>query len=254
MRGGTVRRGFLQAFGLWLLSVLRPGMSRAAATAPAEPDDDAFTSTNLLLASLSDSDLAERRVQPVDIGDVVITSGRIRACDPLAYPDFSPLARSVPPGHYPVRIYFALGRVAAAMMRFAPGVPATWESARVTATPDYKAMPQGGYPVDAGMGAYMDADALAQMGRRIDKVKADTGSDSVNYYDDVVAEEVEAHDGEWTLHQPMPDNALNAAIFHSGWGDGYYPVLWGLSADGQPLVLLTDFFVIADADGRKEPE
>lgn len=250
MRGGVVRRGFLQVLGFWLLSVLRPATARAA---PDEPDDNAFTSTNLALALLSDAELAERKVRPVDIGSVVITSGRIRACDPLAYPDFPPFERSVPPGQYPVRIYFALGRVAAAMMRFAPGVPSTWESATVTSTQAYEGMPEGGYPVDAGMGAYMDADALAQMSRRIDKVKAETGSNTVNYYDDVVAAEVEVHDGEWTLHQPMSDNTLNVAIFHSGWGDGYYPVLWGLSAQGQPLVLLTDFFVMADADGRKEP-
>ncbi len=43
------------------------------------------------------------------------------------------------------------------------------------------------------------------------------------------------------------------AIFWSGWGDGFYPVFWGLDKDGRPLVLLTDFQVTENADGRREP-
>ncbi len=100
----------------------------------------------------------------------------------------------------------------------------------------------------------MDVDAFAQMKRRVAKLRAERSDKSVNYYNDVIATEVAVNDEEWTLHQPMSDSDLNVAIFHSGWGDGVYPVLWGLSAEGEAMVLFVDFTVMEDADGRKEPE
>ena len=35
-------------------------------------------------------------------------------------------------------------------------------------------------------------------------------------------------DGDW-LNWPVPDTDCNLPLFSSGWGDGYYPVYFGLS-------------------------
>lgn len=253
---GFMRRGTLKTLLAGVLAPFLPHPVRSQeAKKPANDDGFRLSSSNLDLASLSDEELGARSIRPLDIGEVVIETGRVRACDPLSYPDFSPLARTIPPGRYPVRLYFAFDRVAAAVMRIAPGVPASWEPATNDPAGKYGSMLNvGGYPVDAGMGSYMDEGVLAQMDRRIGLEQAKKPGESINYYDDVTAEAIQANNHDWAMHKPMDDSDLNVAMFASGWGDGFYTVMWGLSADGKPLVLLTDFNVIANSDGRKEPE
>ncbi|XUY26526.1 DUF4241 domain-containing protein [Agrobacterium sp. rho-8.1] len=245
-----MRRWFLKTFagglGLWASS--KPELGEATIIREAERDE----LNNFKLVSLDEEELAKRQISALDVGEVVIHSGRIRACDPLSYPDFPQLERQVPRGQYAVRLYKAFGRVAVATLRIAEGTPTVWESAKHEGRGEYRNMPVIGYPVDAGMGSYADSDAFAQMTRRIAAVASTAGDTSVNYYDDVVASELK--DDDWVLHRPMADNALNVAMFSSGWGDGYYSVYWGLSDTGSPLVLLTDFVVLENADGRKEPD
>lgn len=212
-------------------------------------------SSNFDLVSLGDAELSARSIKTVDMGNVELTSGRIVAADPLAQPDRAALAKTVPVGEYPVRLYEAFGRVAAASMRFADGKPDHWELATVPGQ-DVGTLKDDeifGYPVDAGLGGYMDADTLALIGQREEQVQAQKPDSDVNYYDDVVASELDANKGVYALHRPIAGKKGNVAIFWSGWGDGFYPVFWGLDKNEHPLVLLTDFQVTENADGRREP-
>jgi hypothetical protein len=53
------------------------------------------------------------------------------------------------------------------------------------------------------------------------------------------------------MGNPIDGNPLNVAMFDTGFGDGGYRSFWGLDAAGQPLVLMTDFEVLENADGRE---
>jgi hypothetical protein len=97
------------------------------------------------------------------LGELVVTSGQIVACDPLAIPEMPPFADTVPLGRYPVIVSVAElpsgdQRIAFALLRLG-GRPVTrWE----IAGPQGKALStlQPGhvfvYPVDAGTGCFMD--------------------------------------------------------------------------------------------------
>lgn len=243
----------------WLICVARLLFGAAAAYAPVSASAGGWdvnkASSNFALVSIGDAELTTRKIDTLKIGDVQITSGRVVAADPLAQPDRPAFTRTVPRGNYPVTLYQAFGRIAAASMRFADGTPVRWELATIAGqdTAVLKDDELFGYPVDAGVGCYMDADTLALIDQREAKAQADKPGSDINYYDDVLAPELDAHDGKYALHQPIAGNPGNVAVFWSGWGDGFYPVFWGLAEDGRPLVMLTDFQVIANADGRKEP-
>ncbi|TIO99292.1 MAG: DUF4241 domain-containing protein, partial [Mesorhizobium sp.] len=43
-------------------------------------------------------------------------------------------------------------------------------------------------------------------------------------------------------------------MFDTGYGDGSYRSFWGLDAAGEPLLLMTDFEVLENADGRNEAD
>lgn len=246
--------------GKWYMRALAGLLSAVAIHVPhsarAAGWDPAKASSNFELASLDDAELSSRSITIIRMGNLELPSGRIVAADPLVQPDRPAFAKTVPPGRYPVTLYQAFGRIAAASMRFGEGRPVRWEIAVVPGQ-DPAALKDDeifGYPVDAGLGSYMDADTLALIRARESQVRTEKSSSDINYYDDVLAAELDANDNKYVLHQPIAGKQGNVAIFWSGWGDGVYPVFWGLAADGRPLVLLTDFYVIRNADGQQEAE
>ena len=225
------------------------------ASASAASWDVSKASSNFDLVALGDAELSGRSIGVIHMGSVELTSGRIVSADPLAQPDRPALARTVAPGEYAVTLYQAFGRIAAASMRFAEGKPDHWELA-VLPGQDPVTLKDGeifGYPVDAGLGCYMDADTLDLIREREEQVQAQKPGADINYYDDVLASDLEANKDAYALHRPVAGKKGNVAVFWSGWGDGFYPVFWGLDKDGHALVLLTDFSVVENADGRKEP-
>ncbi|WP_064696531.1 DUF4241 domain-containing protein [Rhizobium aegyptiacum] len=243
-----------------ILRAARLVLCAAAAHAPVSASaagwDVGKASSNFDLVALGDAELLGRSIGVIHMGNVELTSGRIVAADPLAQPDRPALARTVTPGEYPVALYRAFGRIAAASMRFAEGKPDHWELA-VLPGQDPATLKDDeifGYPVDAGLGCYMDADTLALIDERQAQVQAQKPDGDVNYYDDVLASDLDANKNHYALHRPIAGKKGNVAVFWSGWGDGVYPVFWGLDKAGRPLVLLTDFGLIENADGRREPK
>jgi len=244
---------------IWPMRTLRGLLCAVAAWMPSSVDADELDvsklSSNLDLASLGDADLVVRSITALRLGNVELTSGRIVASDPLVGPDRPAFVKAVPSGDYPVTLYEAFGRIAAASMRFAEGKPVRWELALIPGQDinSLKGDEFFGYPVDAGLGCYMDADTYALIQEREKRVQAEKSSIDINYYDDVLAPELEANKDRYVMHRPISGKRGNVAIFWSGWGDGFYPVFWGLDAGGRPLVLFTDFGVTENADGRREP-
>jgi hypothetical protein len=186
-----------------------------------------------------------------------ITSGRVVACDPLVQPERQPFARELQArGAFPVETLHDNGRIALAVLwlRERAEVRAAdlrWEMALIEGDlPDTLGDDEFfGYPVDAGVGCFMDADAATAMAER-DRREAEN-PDYVSYYDDVISAEM--GDADTADHWPLgPGSANNTVIFRSGWGDGSYPSFWALDAAGEPVALVTDFMTITGGDARDE--
>lgn len=220
-------------------------------TNPALAWDVNKASTNLGVPALTSYELTQRKISLVAMGLLELPTGEIVASDPLADPDRPAFARKVAPGRYPVALYMFMDRPALAMLRLAPGNPVKWE---IATTPGQDAATLKddeifGYPVDAGTGSFRDTSALALMDERQKREEA-AGAKDFNYYDDVLASEYD----EYVMHRPIPENPVNVAVFHSGWGDGFYASYWGLDASDKPLVLMTDFQTLENGDGRNAYE
>lgn len=215
--------------------------------APAHAWDATKASTNLAVPALAESELAMRKIKRVELGILELPTGEIVVADPLVTPEREPLSRKVAPGKYPVTVYEAHGRVTLALLRIAPGNPVTWELATIPGQ-DISTLKDDeifGYPVDAGTGSFMDKAAWPLMQER-ERREIAAGVKDFNYYDSVLAAEYD----EYVMHRPIPESPVNVAVFHSGWGDGFYASFWGLDVEGKPLVLMTDFQVLENADAR----
>ena len=234
MRGGRVVIGLLVLVAVLVAAYLllrKPAWDISAA------------STNLAVVELDETQLASRGISLTRMGQLVLPTGRIVVADPLTQPDRPALAREVEPGRYEVTLFRALDRIALAALRVSDAPVARWELALLPgqSVGDLKAGHYYGFPVDTGLGSFMDASALALIERRGQQAR-DTVGQHANYYDHVLHAEI--GDGEVLMHRPLPDEDTNVAIFGSGWGDGFYPAIWGVSADGTPVVLVLDFHVL----------
>lgn len=216
-------------------------------------------------------DVAERAV-----GALAAPSGEIVACDPLVY-----LSRAtafvdrVPPGRYPVVLGFLGGDVAFARLVIRSGRVAAWRPG-VCVGEDAPADLRDalGYPVDAGVGCFVDVvtrDAMVAEERRWrDHVYAKvetmgiSPSDREAWYAAVDKLDAERPDllqllesaglrqGDAALLD-VPEVRGNLIAFSSGAGDGAYPSFWGVDADGNPVCLVTDFGLL-DVDDADEAE
>jgi hypothetical protein len=227
----TVRRLFRRGLA-WLFSDLPPVASTADWDVPE-------ISSNLGVFALSDAEMAERKVTVTTIGELELPTGEIVACDPLitglGRPAFS---RKVKPGRYPVMLLQAQGRIAAAVLRFSPGLPVHWELATfVRDRPQAYESQFSEFIVDDAVASFMDKSMLTLM------------SDPEEL-DDYLADLACTLD-RFGMGNPIDGNPLNVAMFDTGFGDGGYRSFWGLDAAGQPLVLMTDFEVLENADGRE---
>lgn len=190
-------------------------------------------------------------------GTLHLSSGKIVACDPLADPNENAFTQTVPPGDYPCELHYNDdGRPMLACLRFSDAPVAEWRIAAWEGQ-DPSTLKENeifGYPVDAGMGCFMDADTAKlyfQLEAELnEKIRKEKGPDAyANLYDDLVDPAMaESGDYDFLDLHPYADKPGNILMFTSGWGDGFYASYWGYDANGKPVALVTDFGFGEDED------
>jgi hypothetical protein len=106
-----------------------------------------------------------------------------------------------------------------------------------------------GFAVDAGTACFVDAACLesamppeADWGERL--FENDSPSSWFNRMDDPG----HIRDGLANIPLPLGVSGENLVLFHSGWGDGVYPLIAGYNAGGELVAVHIDFLVIPDGD------
>ncbi|HGM5880476.1 MAG: DUF4241 domain-containing protein [Stenotrophomonas maltophilia] len=208
---------------------------------------------NLRTCLLDDTQLAAVALTRSFAGNLPVSSGHLVVCDPLVQTEAPALADyTAPAGLHPVEIIVHSGRPALAVVWFKPRRTLTacalhWQMARWT-TQDLTGLDENsfiGYPVDAGIGCFMDTATQQALLALIDQGN-ETWSDALI-----------DHDGldEGAEYRPWgEDSPHGLVVFTSGWGDGIYPTYWALDTSGIPVALVTDFLCIQGGDGRDERE
>lgn len=210
------------------------------------------------------------------IGEVILPSGQIVACDPLMDLDLEdPFVMPVAPGHYPVILslagFPATGerRIACAKLQITQKEPLRWEVA--TIYPDRPADYQA-YGVDSGTGSFLDLEA-AQIIKKLSepdpvayrnackegkeaawKLISEASYRFEEEYCDLVIAQMEANEqrygddaypydrkGDWANLTIDNSTGANVITFSTGWGDGGYVSYWGYDATDDIACLVTDF-------------
>ncbi|HEY4327195.1 MAG TPA: DUF4241 domain-containing protein [Mucilaginibacter sp.] len=194
-------------------------------------------------------------IELLGIGNLKVPTGKIIVCDPLVTVNFTPFNKTVKPGIYPVKIYVAKTkksgeRYAIAKLEFGSKKADKWvlalhdgENTLELKDPD----DYFGFPVDAGLGGFFDYKAGLSYRQFEDEFeKSHPGG---NIYDDYLAAEFKKNakdpkdDGDW-INLKIPNSDLNMTMFSSGYGDGRYPVYWGMTKNNEIVSLIIDFLVL----------
>jgi hypothetical protein len=195
----------------------------------------------------------------VPCGDLTVPSGQLVACDPFVFMraggnPFIPC----PIGTFPVHVTLAdiserqnrsHIREAYASIMFRPGNAVQRRPlalARKGETPPVlKGDEYVGFPVDAGTACFVD-----------DELTKSCMPDENAWLRDLFENErkdcwfarmddpTHIRAGIANIKLPLGHKGENLILFHSGWGDGHFPVIGSFDAHGQLLAAHIDFFVI----------
>lgn len=161
----------------------------------------------------------------VRLGRLQLTTGKLVATDPIVFADREPFTARLPRGGFEVEVC-AVRRgheeqVAWARLVLDPGAVERWTPLRVAGEE------RSAYPVDAGVGCFMDAEAALAM-------EADLGDPQELL--------LAALDGApLGTVAAIGKGKANVALFRSGAGDGVYASWLGVGAGGAPRQVVTDF-------------
>lgn len=183
-------------------------------------------------------------VEVREAGTLRLASGRVIAVDPYwISADDEPFTATVAPGSYPVQVSVASfeddprhQRVAAARLVIRDVPVESWEMA-LKPGQDPRLLQEGeffGFGVDAGLGCFFDASravGLADRGERDPEWLEEFGLDELAF----------------TVPGDGPGDAADLVGYHSGWGDGAYPVWVGRAADGEVACFVADLLLIPGA-------
>jgi hypothetical protein len=189
------------------------------------------------------------------IGELIVPSGEIIACDPLIGPDTRYyFKKTIKPGIYPVIVSVADFQpsghisIACAVLRISDEKPIRWEPAFIYEPNPNRTDDRITYGVDAGTGCFMDLDA-AQI---LEELTSD--EDAFEGCCDRILAEMEKNffgkhrTAGWANIRVSEDIEGNIITFSSGWGDGGYASFWGHDAEDNLTSLVTDFALFS-SDG-----
>src|SRR5215813_7565100 len=189
--------------------------------------------------------LQDVHVSTHEIGELVLTSGKIIACDPLIVPDTRyDLKKTVQPGRYPVLLSAAsfqpVGdiRIACAALRFSDSSTVEWEVALINEPDPEQTEDRTYYGVDAGTGCFVDYEAAEIIADLVSfEVSYPEKDDFEMFCDRVIAEMEKNSFGKhatagWANLKVNENTKANIVTFSSGWGDGGYASFWGYDAAG----------------------
>ncbi|KQP57787.1 DUF4241 domain-containing protein [Agreia sp. Leaf283] len=199
-----------------------------------------------------------------ELGVLRVPSGTLGAADPFVALD-RPITVRIPPGDHRVAVTIAdvsTQRDGSHLREaYLSLVVSNVPTASVEPVPGPDGPPEPGsffgVAVDAGTVAFFDADA----------VEASMPNDGDSWYDevfdtgepgswfDIMDSDAPLRAGTANIEMPLARSGENVILAHSGWGDGFYPVLQTLDADGRLTGVHIDLQVVGSPpDADPEPQ
>ncbi len=202
-------------------------------------------------------------VDVLDIGAVTFPTGKIIACDPrCSFDEAQPQIDELGQGTFRVKIcvvpHKKIGiRYAAVKLEVSKATPVYYELSLTKDVDLEEELEEDecyGFWVDRDMGCFADLEAVKALNKYVAKRIHKDGDFELysDYIEPLLAQSAKdkpkyQHEyGDWALI-PVPDTFRKIPIFHSGLGDGFYPVYVGFDEEDK-ICAMYILFIDIEAD------
>lgn len=191
-------------------------------------------------------------IETYPAGKINIPTGKIVACDPLITNDMSPFSVLFPTGEFDVQAHREKESncIAYTEIIFAEDEAVRWEMA-VTAeqnTKDLGADEVFGYPVESGMGCFMDVETQESLNVLEQRLFHRKGADFLGIYEEFFHDHFFDESGaidQFAILQPSEEKSGTIFTFETGYGEGFYASYIGFNSENKPVKLVTEFIEIS---------
>ena len=191
-------------------------------------------------------------LETYEVGNIHISSGFIVASDPLISPDHSAFNQEFPKGDFQVLVHKERESncIAYAEIVFDKNQLAENWTLALCGDQNLEDLKEGeifGYPVESGMGSFMDKDAQNALNNLEQDLFHKKGADFMGIYEEFFHahffDEKRAID-QFAVLKPYDSKPENIVAFETGYGEGFYATYIGYSKDNQPVKLISEFIEI----------
>ena len=191
-------------------------------------------------------------LETYEVGKIHISSGKIVASDALISPDHSAFNQGFPKGDFQVLVHKERESncIAYAEIVFDKNQLAENWTLALCGDQNLEDLKEGeifGYPVESGMGSFMDKDAQNALNNLEQDLFHKKGADFMGIYEEFFHahffDEKRAID-QFAVLKPYDSKPENIVAFETGYGEGFYATYIGYSKDNQPVKLISEFIEI----------
>lgn len=191
-------------------------------------------------------------LETYEVGNIHISSGFIVASDPLISPDHSAFNQGFPKGDFQVLVHKERESncIAFAEIVFDKNQLAENWTLALCGDQNLEDLKEGeifGYPVESGMGSFMDKDAQNALNNLEQDLFHKKGADFMGIYEEFFHAHFFDEKGaidQFAVLKPYDSKPENIVAFETGYGEGFYATYIGYSKDNQPVKLISEFIEI----------
>ena len=191
-------------------------------------------------------------LESFEIGKIYLPSGKLVACDPVITNDMQPFTTVFPKGDFAVLLHKERESncVAYAEIVFSSSEISEWQLA-TTEGQLVKDLAEGevfGYPVESGMGCFMDADTQNVLNELEQKLYHSKGVDFMGIYEEFSHEHFFDENGaidQYAFLKPSDNHPGTIFAFETGYGEGFYASYIAYDKNLVPVKIVTEFIEIS---------
>ncbi|SDQ74333.1 Protein of unknown function [Chryseobacterium soldanellicola] len=191
-------------------------------------------------------------LESFEVGKIYLSSGKLVACDPLITNDMQPFSIDFPKGDFSVLLHKERESncVAYAEIIFSDSEITEWKLA-TTAGQNVKDLAEGevfGYPVESGMGCFMDVDTQENLNHLEKKLYHSKGVDFMGIYEEFFHEYFFDENGaidQYAFLKPSEEHPGTIFAFETGYGEGFYASYIAYGKNNDPVKIITEFIEIS---------
>lgn len=191
-------------------------------------------------------------VESFEVGKIYLSSGKLVACDPLITNDMKPFSAEFPKGDFSVLVHkeresncVAYVEIVFTNAEIADWQMATTEGQNIKDLTDEEVF---GYPVESGMGCFMDVNTQNSLNELEQKLYHRKGVDFMGIYEEFFHEYFFDENGaidQYAFLKPSENHPGTIFAFETGYGEGFYASYIAYDKNQSPVKIVTEFIEIS---------